>query len=102
VSGSYTLDREPEEPRRSDYWSADDCAFDDERYAEAWGAAEIHGYSIEGTVTVNEGDGQVLAGSWEGALVGDEPSAELEGVGTSGSFATAPCELDWPDLLVWM
>lgn len=57
-------------------------------------------YEIEGTITITGGDGQVLAGSWEGTLVGSEEGLELDGADTSGSFSTIRCEVEHTDTLV--
>ncbi len=98
VSGYYRRDRGVERVSLADHWDADGCAIDWDAYTAADDELDVDVYDILGTVTVAEGDGQVLSGSWQGTLAGD---GELDGNETSGSFSTARCEVAAPDRLVF-
>lgn len=98
VHGYYRRDRDVERVSLADHWNAEACAIDWDAADAADGKLDVELYDIVGTVTIEEGDGQVLSGSWQGALAGD---GDLDGKDGSGSFSTALCEVPEPDRLVF-
>ncbi|MBM4369439.1 MAG: hypothetical protein FJ102_24715 [Deltaproteobacteria bacterium] len=102
VYGYYWRDRQAEEPALADYWVEEDCGFDFISMSEDDENDGEDSYQIEGTITITGGDGQVLAGSWEGTLAASEEGQGLDGAETSGTFSTTRCDVEQPDtLVVW-
>lgn len=102
ATGWYRVDDDSERRPLAGAWSVDECAFDPDAYQEATDALDVELYFLEGSVTVAEGDGQVLSGSWEARLTNTDDDDALDGAETSGSFATSLCEVEEPDTLVWV
>lgn len=87
----FLWDRATEQLDPVEYWDSEQCLFDWDKFEEDEAALEVESYEMDGTLTIDPGDGQILAGSWDATLVMD--GGTLDGASMSGAFSTTRCDV---------